>query len=188
MWLYLACADPDDTAPDADADTDVDADTDADTDPVVIDTGLALTYYEGVADVTTEAWVGEEAYVATAMDGTAEHCRVINTTAGEPYAEPCVGCSFAFAVTMGAGRTEGDACENVSFLADMFEGDEWLYAFAPVYVYGPYGYTYENVFLFGEETDDGVTWTPWADAHSDGKSRIFYESTYAYTTYYRYFE
>lgn len=186
MLLFLACTGPDDTAPEGDADTDADVDTD--TDPVVVDTGLALTYAEGMADVTPETWLGEESYVATSMDGTAEHCRITNVTEGVPYPEPCVGCSFAFTVSFGAGVAEGDACENVSFLADMYEGDEWIYAFAPLYVYGPYGYTYENVLLFGTESDDGVIWTPWADAHSDGESRILYESTYAYTTYYRYFE
>ena len=86
MLLFLACTGPDDTAPDGDADTDSDADTDADTDtdPVVIDTGLALTYAEGMADLTATTWLGEESYVATSMDGTVEDRSITNVTEGGP--------------------------------------------------------------------------------------------------------
>ncbi|MDP2315145.1 MAG: hypothetical protein Q8P41_19755 [Pseudomonadota bacterium] len=150
-----------------------------------VDTGLALVYTEGRASLTAKGWLGEEAYVATSIDGAVEHCRVTNPAEGVPSAELCPGCTFAFDIVLGAGSLAGAACENMRVGADLFDGDRWTYAFAPTYAYGGSGYTYDDVLLFGYAYDDTFVWTPWAFAEvSDEGAEIDYESIFAYTAYY----
>ncbi|MES2638777.1 MAG: hypothetical protein V4850_04825 [Myxococcota bacterium] len=188
LLALFGCTGP--SADDTTADTgipgteDSDDTDDTDTDPKV-DTGFALVYAEGEAELSAEAWAGEEAYVATSTDGAVEHCRIVNVVEGGPSAELCPGCSFAFDVVLGAGAATGDGCANMRLTADMFEGDDWTYAFAPTYAYGGSGYTYDDVLLLGYEYDGAFVWTPWAFAElHDRSTSILYESMFADRAYY----
>jgi len=165
LALAVACA-PKDGTP---TDTDTDADTDEDTDPVVYDTGFALVYSEGLADLTSTTWEGTEDYVATSVDGAIELCRVRNATLGVPTELPCPTCTYAFEVTLSAGTTSGDACGTLGLLADMFDGDRWFYAYAPSYFYAAADYTYGPVLLLGVDEGGSIGWAPWAFAEVRGE-------------------
>ncbi len=162
-----------------DTDTGKDGDTEETAEPK-IDTGVALVYFEGAAALTASSWDGREEWVATSLDGRVEHCRVVNAVTGTPAeVELCPGCTFAFAVTAGDGTMTGDACENVRFYETMWTGASWIYAFAPTYVYGDGGYTYEDVLLYGYVVNDTVSWSITAFAETDESTVIDYESVYS---------
>jgi hypothetical protein len=92
--------------------------------------------------------------------------------------DTCVGCEFVFDVTMQAGSLSGDHCENMKMYAGQNDGDEWIYAFAHLYVYR--GYEYSDVVLWGYQGADGLQWRPFADGElSDrGDSLIYRTATY----------
>lgn len=162
-------------------------DSGTDSRPEVTDTGYALLYTEGTAYVTSDAWTGTEDYVSTSRNGGEEYCRVVADMTGTPSSEKCPDCTFAFLVTVGAGEATGDACDHVVMTSEMFEGESWIYAFAPLWA-GDGGYTYENVLLVGWDSGSGIEWFPQAAAElykSKEKTRIEYEALYAdLLTYY----
>lgn len=162
-------------------------DDSGDSAPEVTDTGYALLYTEGTAYVSDVSWEGTEDYVSTTRNGEEELCRITTEMTGDPASESCPECSFAFLVTVGPGAATGDKCDHVAMTAEMFEGESWIYAFAPLWV-GDSGYTYENVLLIGWDSGSETEWFVSSAAElyeKDDVTRVEYEALYAdLLTYY----
>jgi hypothetical protein len=196
LTLLLACDTTDkDTGPggeadadtDTDADTDADADTDTDTDTdTTADTALAFLVYEGHADFMGGAWEGSESWVAYDVNST-EWCRVTN-----PYSAPpadtagCPDCEFAYDAVFEAGTATGSGCAGVGLTGDLFDGEEWIYGWAPsyTYVYGGNDYTYDNALLF----DYSGVWYWWAYGYTDEARTTLDYRGLGYSVYYYYYQ